>query len=98
MDVRTRENEVLKEGRVQVMLNSLTTLPLLIPIWVDDLKFMLTVEREEEVEKLMGEDGRNGLRMKEKKATGVVAEPNRDRRRKTMTPAAPLQISNWPPI
>lgn len=67
MDVRTRENEVLKEGRVQVMLNSLTTLPLLIPICLDDLKFMVTVEREEEVEKLMGEERRNGLRTKEKK-------------------------------
>ena len=49
------------------MLNSSTTLPLLLPIWVDDLKFMVTVEREEEVEKLPGEEGRNGLRTKEKK-------------------------------
>ena len=65
VDKRTREMEALKEGRVQVLLNSSTTLPLQVPIWVDDLKFLVTVEREEEGDKLMGEEVRNGLRQKE---------------------------------
>ena len=54
VDARTREKEVLKEGRVQVLLNSSTTLPILVPIWLDDLKFMVTVEMKGEVDKLMG--------------------------------------------
>ena len=70
VDITTREMEALKEGRVQVLLNSSTTLPLQVLIWVDDLKFLVTVEREEEGEKLMGEEVRNELRQKVHKEVG----------------------------
>lgn len=50
VDARTHEKEVLKEGRVQVLLNSSTILPILVPIWVDDLTFTVTLEMEEEEE------------------------------------------------
>eukprot|EP00268_Persea_americana_P009406 TRINITY_DN13780_c0_g1_i5.p1 TRINITY_DN13780_c0_g1~~TRINITY_DN13780_c0_g1_i5.p1 ORF type:complete len:144 (-),score=29.00 TRINITY_DN13780_c0_g1_i5:31-462(-) len=75
VDVRTREMEELKEGRVQVILNHTTKMPLLIPIWVDDLKLMVTVERDEEImereeetNKLMGEIVRKEWRLTEKEA------------------------------
>ena len=42
VDARTREKKVLKEGRVQVLFNSSTILPMQVPIWVDDLKFKVS--------------------------------------------------------
>lgn len=51
---------------MQVLLNSSTTLPLQVPIWVDDLKFMVSMEKEEE-DKLEGEKAISRMRRKEQK-------------------------------
>eukprot|EP00268_Persea_americana_P009560 TRINITY_DN13823_c0_g2_i8.p1 TRINITY_DN13823_c0_g2~~TRINITY_DN13823_c0_g2_i8.p1 ORF type:complete len:414 (+),score=87.35 TRINITY_DN13823_c0_g2_i8:1496-2737(+) len=65
IDARTREKKVLTEGRVQVLLNSSTILPLQVPIWADDLKFKVFVEEEED--NLEKEKARQGMRRKEQK-------------------------------
>lgn len=46
VDVRTQK-EFLKGGRVKVLLNSSVTMPLSVPVWVKDLKFIVTLEAEE---------------------------------------------------
>ena len=51
VDDRTKE-EYLKEGRIRLLLDRSVTLPLSIPIWVEDLQFNVLVEMAEEDDSL----------------------------------------------
>lgn len=48
MDERTQKKEILKEGRIKVLLNNSVTLPLSIRVWVEDVRFTITVENADE--------------------------------------------------
>ena len=47
VDKRTHQ-EYLKEGRIKILLDKSVTLPLLVPIWVEGLRFMVLVEHDRE--------------------------------------------------
>lgn len=46
VDERTRKREHLKVGRLKILLDKSVTLPLQVPVWVEDLRFMVLVEEE----------------------------------------------------
>lgn len=82
---------------MQVLLNSSTILPILVPIWVDDLTFTVTVEMEEKAN-LMEEEVKNGMSSKQQKEVRRCScRVHRERRRKKMTSATLFQISNRSP-
>lgn len=49
VDERTQKKEFLMEGRIKVLIENTVTLPILIPVRVEDLKFLVLVEHVEEV-------------------------------------------------
>lgn len=49
VDERTQKKEFLMEGRIKVLIKNTVTLPISIPVWVEDLKFLVLVKHDEEV-------------------------------------------------
>lgn len=45
VDCRTANKDCLEAGRVKVILDSIVSLPKSVPIWVEEVKFLATVER-----------------------------------------------------
>lgn len=46
VDERTWKREHLKVGGLKILLDKSVTLPLQVPVWVEDLRFMVLVEEE----------------------------------------------------
>lgn len=46
VDERTWKREHLKVGRLKILLDKSVTLPLQVPVWVEDLRFTVLVEEE----------------------------------------------------
>lgn len=59
VDERTQKMELLKEGRIKILLDKSVNLPVIVPVWVEDLRFMVQVEIAEEDTSIQeGRDGR----------------------------------------
>lgn len=65
MDERTQK-KILKEGRIKVLLNNSVTLPLSIPVWVENVRFTITVENaEEDARRRDGREGTDARKVEE---------------------------------
>lgn len=52
VDQRTISQEVLEEGRIKVVLETVEALPILVPLWVEEIKFFVRIEGGGEIESL----------------------------------------------
>lgn len=59
VDERTQKMELLKGERIKILLDKSVNLPVIVPVWVEDLRFIMQVEIALEVTSIQeGRDGR----------------------------------------
>lgn len=67
VDEKTIKKEYLFEGRVKVLIDNIVPLPATMPLWVEEVKFTLQIEMEEDCSKQKGDKKWKSLGGKKRK-------------------------------